>query len=152
MISSRRIPPLFKHLPRDCRLMFEGLESFWWYMIMISISMLIAQSQVGDWRVSASPLARFEQTVEPVNLWYPSFRFTSHYCPYQAFLFLTFDFFTEAPRPRPKRLRTDSLLSVSVKLIVIGFIAENPVTIGQTTWVNGEQCLISDEHRWLNIL
>ena len=32
-------------------------------------------------------------------------------------------------------------------LIWIRFIAESPVTIGQTTWVNGEQCLISDEHR-----
>ena len=31
--------------------------------------------------------------------------------------------------------------------IWIRFIAESPVTIGQTTWVNGEQCLISDEHR-----
>ena len=38
--------------------------------------------------------------------------------PYYGAL-LTFDIFTEAPRPRPKRLRTDSLLSVSIKLILI---------------------------------
>ena len=37
--------------------------------------------------------------------------------PFIVAHFLMFDFFTEAPRPRPKRLRTDSLLSVSVKLI-----------------------------------
>ena len=28
----------------------------------------------------------------------------------------------------------------------IWFIVESTITIGQTTWDNGEQCLISDEH------